>query len=177
MSNAKSIIRQEQVRSWLTCDGLLILGLALAWGLQAISQRRLPKVFAVLLTLVPITAYLLWPRRAAASELRLVSLHSFLGMPGARFAPNQSQATAAQTASWLSDFAERRGAETVLVGVQPDEPHLSDVIFVVGSLSREDLDALSKLGADTRRVSRNAFARRFPAVSTGGQSFYEVIWD
>ena len=174
----KRIKRRVQVRFHSILFLLVGVGAVLVWSLRSLLHIRPPPIVTALLLLLPNALFLLWPRRAAPSDLRLVPLRSFLATPDAGFAPNQPEEVSLRIADWLSAFADRHGPEAVLIAVQPDEPHLTDAVFLIGTLSADDDATAGKLGVDSiSRISRANFARRFPSAAVQKHPIHEVLWD
>jgi uncharacterized membrane protein YfcA len=175
--DSKSIMRREQIRTWSLLLLLMGVGAVLAWGLRSLLPVHPPSIVTGLLFLLPAALFLFWPRRAGLSDLRLLPLRDFVATPDVIFTPNQPQRVSALIAAWLSGFAEHHGPNAVLIGIQPDEPHVTDTVFLVGALSADDIDAARKFGANTHRVSRADFTHRFPSATVPNDPIHELVWD
>lgn len=169
-------MRREAVRSWLLLFGLLAVGAGLVLSIRHLSPLRLPRLAEGIMILLPAVVFFIWPRKPTPSDLRLCPLSEFLATSDHLFAPNQPEGCSGKVAAWISSFA-RRHTNAVLVGVQADDAHIADTVFLFGALLPEDATAASELGAAVRSVSARSFARRFPSVKTSQQPIHEIIWD
>jgi hypothetical protein len=187
MNDSQRFVWKLRIRNWLITTACILICTAGSSLVNVLLLRRIPWHFVLVLGFAAgmfldfaywmVEYYRLRREEELSQAKERLPLTKFLKKRHAIIAPNFQEQSGA-IARWLTDFATRHGPDSVYVGFDVDEPHISDEVFlIVPQLAEEDRRTLLSFHADgVTTLTKKKMQRLFPHVQPPSRVF-SAVWD